>query len=163
MKRTAQAAQWVAAATVAAALSACAAVPAVAPTPTPADGPLPFVTLDKSTTSRIDAPRTVVVRDAQAWQRLWAEHAGADAAPPQVDFAARMVVGVFLGTRSSGCHGTEIAGIAVAGGRIRVQEIDKVPGPTVRCMMMLTAPAHLVATTRSDLPVEFATETVELK
>ncbi len=170
VKRMAQAAQWAAAAAVAtigAVLAACAPVPIPIPAApsvaSPAAGPLSFVTLDQSATSRIAAARTVVVKDAQAWQRLWAEHAGPDAAPPQVDFASRMVIGVFLGTRSSGCYATEIARIDAAGSKLRVQAIDKVPGPTVRCMMMITAPAHLVATARSDLPVEFATETVELK
>jgi hypothetical protein len=143
---------------VAALLSACAAT-AVQPS---AAVPLPFKTIDQTRQSQIAAPRTVVVRDAASWARLWAEHAGADVAAPPVDFTAEMVVGVFLGTRESGCHATDIVAIERLGERIRVREADKVPGPAVRCMMMLTAPAHLVVTARSDARVEFTTETVML-
>lgn len=123
---------------------------------------LTFTSVDKSAASRIDAPRTVVVKDHAAWRRLWAEHAGPDAAPPPVDFATGMVVGVFLGSRPSPCYSTAIVGLESVDGKIRVQQVDTIPGPTVRCMMMIATPAHLVLTARSEAAVEFATKTLEL-
>lgn len=123
---------------------------------------LPFTTIDQGATSRIDAARTVVVKDADAWRRLWAEHAGPEIAPPPVDFATSMVVGVFLGSRPSPCYSTAIVGLESVEGKIRVQQVDKIPGPTVRCMMMIATPAHLILTARSEATVEFATKTLEL-
>jgi hypothetical protein len=127
-----------------------------------ADSAPAFTTLDQSKTSHIDAARTVVVKDAAAWARLWDEHAGSDRPAPQVDFTTSMVVGVFLGSRPSGCHSTAIAALERVGNTLRVEQVEKVPGPTVRCMMMIVTPAHLVVTARSELAVEFTTKTREL-
>jgi hypothetical protein len=103
-----------------AALAGCAGPAARTDTPAAAGAPA-FTTLDQSKTSRIDAPRTVVVKDAAAWSRLWAEHAGSDAPAPQVDFAKNMVAGVFLGSRPSGCYSTAIAGVERVGDTLRVE------------------------------------------
>lgn len=174
--RAVRASQWTATVLAGALLAACAgagthdgqagaAAPAAAPAPAaaaPGAAALAFSTLDQTGTSRIEAARTVLVRDPEAWRRLWSEHAGPEAAPPPVDFATSMVIGVFLGTRPSGCYSTAIVGLEHVGGKIRVQQVDQVPGPLVRCMMMIATPAHLVVTARSEAPVEFTTKTVEL-
>lgn len=145
----------------AAMLAGCAGTGVRSETPAAAAA-VAFTTIDQSKTSRIDAPRTVVVKDGAAWRRLWAEHAGSEMPPPQVDFAADMVVGVFLGSRPSGCHSTAIKGIERVGSTLRIDQVDTVPGPAVRCMMMIVTPAHLVVTPRSELVVEFVTKTEEL-
>lgn len=118
-----------------------------------------FATVDRTATSHIVAARTAVVRDAAAWQGLWTEHAGVEAPLPPVDFAKDMVIGVFLGHRASGCYAADVAALEETGGKLRVQAVETTPGPNSVCMMMITAPAHLIVTARSDLAVEFATET----
>lgn len=117
-----------------------------------------FRTLDATNRSRIAAPRDVVVRDATAWQQLWAEHAGADAKAPAVDFATQMVIGVFLGAQPTSCHNTGIDRVAVSPQRILVRHVDTQPGPNVFCGQALNYPAHLIAVERSEAPVEFASE-----
>jgi hypothetical protein len=118
---------------------------------------VPFRTADVTALSNIHAARTVVVKDAAAWTRLWNEHAPGRA-QPTVDFAADMVVGVFMGTGASGCYTTAIDGVVRTADRILVHELRSVPGPDIACAMHVTTPAHLVVVPRSDLPVEFALE-----
>lgn len=68
--------------------------------------------------SAIEQPRMVVVRDAQDWARLWAEHHGArpgrQGSPqakdvPPVDFAKETVVAVFLGSRPTGGYKVDLS------------------------------------------------------
>jgi hypothetical protein len=98
----------------------------------------------------------VVVRDAAAWERLWAYHAPNEPVPA-IDFGTTMVVGVFMGYTNP-CYSTSITGVRREADRITVQKVDRHPPTGVMCAMLVTSPAHLVAIERSDLPVEFATE-----
>ncbi|MFL6635854.1 MAG: protease complex subunit PrcB family protein [Massilia sp.] len=118
---------------------------------------IPFQTADATSISNIHEARTVVVKDAAAWTRLWNEHAPGRALPA-VDFAKDMVVGVFMGAGASSCYTTGIDGVARTADRIIVHETRSVPGPDIMCAMLVTTPAHLVVIPRSDLPVEFAAE-----
>lgn len=103
-----------------------------------------------STQSRIDAPRQVVVRDSAAWQRLWAEHIGSDAALPAVDFSRELVVGVFRGTQPNGCYTTAIDRVTRQGDRLTVHQVDRNPAADAICTMMMVAPVQLVAVTRAE-------------
>lgn len=119
---------------------------------------VPFRTADATSLSDIHEARTVVVKDAAAWARLWSEHAPRRALP-DVDFTANMVVGVFMGYGASSCHTTAIDGVVRTADKLIVHELRSVPGPDIACAMHVTSPAHLVVVPRSDLPVAFATET----
>ncbi|WP_198118342.1 hypothetical protein [Massilia rhizosphaerae] len=124
---------------------------------TAAAADVPFRTADATSMSAIHEARTVVVKDAAAWARLWKEHAP-DRALPAVDFATDMVVGVFMGSGANSCYTTSIDGVARTADKLIVHELRTVPGPDIVCAMHVTTPAHLVAIPRSDLPVEFAAE-----
>lgn len=50
--------------------------------------------------SRIAAPRAIVVTNPGAWEVLWREHAGEGVPAPAVDFSQEKVVAVFLGQRA---------------------------------------------------------------
>ena len=64
----------------------------------PSGAPLPFVTIAAGTTSDIQNPGRLVVRDEAEWHALWRRHGGpAGGAAPRVDFSRDMVVGVFAG------------------------------------------------------------------
>ncbi len=121
-------------------------------------GPLAFKTVEQTSRSDIERARTEVVRDQEAWAKLWAEHAGPDAALPKIDFAEQMVIGVFMGTQESGCYSTTITDVLRYGSSIIAAHVDTVPGKDVMCTKAITAPAHIVVTARSDLAVEFAKE-----
>jgi hypothetical protein len=120
---------------------------------------IPFQTVDATSMSNIREARTVVVKDAAAWARLWSEHAPGRPLPT-VDFAARMVVGVFMGPGANSCYTIAIDGVGRTADKILVRALRSVAGPDFACAMHVTTPAHLVAVPRSDLPVEFATEVV---
>lgn len=117
-----------------------------------------FRTLGADTRTRITSPRKVVIKDSAAWEQLWKEAAGPDVKAPAVDFSKEMVIGVFLGARPDGCHGTGIESITRQADRLIVRHVDTVPGPDVFCTMAIVFPDHIVAVPRSDLKVEFASE-----
>lgn len=127
---------------------------------------LPFETISATGRSGVVRERQVVVDDAEAWARLWREHAGPETAVPAVDFARKRVVGVFRGAQPSGCHGTSVARVRLLGAgsqaRLLVRQVEADPGPAVMCTMALVHPAHLVAVERDDTaagaPVEFSKE-----
>jgi hypothetical protein len=120
---------------------------------------LPFKTISLTSLSNAHEARNVVVRDAEAWQRLWQEHAP-DTPVPAVDFSTSMVVGVFMGSASP-CYSTAIANVHRSADRITVLRVDRQPPPDVACVTLVTWPAHLVAMERSELRVEFVTEVVQ--
>jgi hypothetical protein len=120
---------------------------------------MPFRTVSQTTQSKVEEARTVVIRDAAAWQLLWQYHAP-DAPLPPVDFSTTMIVGVFMGSTNP-CYSTLIANLTRSAGKITVTKIDRHPPPDVMCAAVVTYPAHLVAVERSELPVEFATQVVQ--
>ena len=61
---------------------------------------IPFTTIAAGKISGVRTPTQVVVRDAAAWRRLWARHAGAGMVPPAVDFDREMVVAFYAGAQS---------------------------------------------------------------
>ncbi|MCC2970712.1 protease complex subunit PrcB family protein [Massilia sp. IC2-476] len=115
---------------------------------------LAFRTLDQRAYSRIATPRKLVVRDGATWAALWAEHAGATVVP-DVDFDSKMVIGVFLGSRPSGCYGTSIERLTLTGDKLMVVHVDTEPGPGVACTQAFTSAAHLVVVDRSERAVSF--------
>ncbi|MGZ8290985.1 MAG: protease complex subunit PrcB family protein, partial [Telluria sp.] len=119
---------------------------------------LVFKELDRSTRSLIAQPRNVVVKDAQAFAALWAEHTGSAVPAPTIDFGRSMVVGVFLGSRMNGCYATDIASVSRENGKITVSRVDTEPGAGAICTMAIVNPAHLVVIERSDDPVEFTSQ-----
>jgi hypothetical protein len=117
-----------------------------------------FQEIDHNTVSGIDTPQNLVIKDESSWAKVWERHAGKDSKLPEVDFSKFMVVGVFLGQQSDGCHDTEIVSIDHHGSTVNVTHRDKVPGPLVRCIMMMTAPAHIVMVERAEGAVEFSAD-----
>lgn len=118
---------------------------------------LAFRELERSSRSLVTQPGNVVVRDAAAFARLWAEH-GAPQPLPAVDFTRHMVIGVFTGSQPNGCHSTAIDRIVRANGKLTVARTDTEPGPGVMCTLAIVHPAHIVMVERSDAPVEFTSQ-----
>lgn len=122
---------------------------------------IPFATFSSplSSQSAITEKRLVTVRDADAWARLWAEHAGPAGGTrplPPVDFARNMVIGVFLGSRSA-CDKLSIEAVKQRQdpARIEVSYKHTPPAPETVCIASIANPAVLITVPKSDLPVEF--------
>jgi hypothetical protein len=121
---------------------------------------VPFETVDQGEHSGIREERGVVVRDPKAWAALWQEHTAGRISPPPpppVDFTRNMVVGYFLGEKSTAGYAVTVREIALHQDPVvvRVQVEVRSPPPGDPVAQVLTQPFHLVQVQRFDLPVEF--------
>jgi hypothetical protein len=107
----------------------------------------------KGAASAVTSPRTVVIKSADEWKRLWREHSGsAKKEVPEIDFENYMVVGVFAGRKPAG-HAVEIV------------NTDETLPPALDIYYKETTsnddsksavtPYHLWVVSRSALPVRF--------
>jgi len=116
--------------------------------------PVPFTTIVQGQQSGIEEQRDVVVRSEADWKALWREHAPDDPAPA-VDFATSMVVGVFLGSRSTGGFEATITAIDRTGADLVVTWREERPGGDAMVSQVLTSPFHLVRVERIAGHVKF--------
>ena len=116
--------------------------------------PMEFTTVARGDQSDIDEPRQAVARTAAEWATLWKQHAGADA-PPSVDFARSMVIGVFAGSRPTAGYGVEITLVEKLDTGIVVTYHEQRPAPDQIVAQVLTAPFHIVRTQRGQGPITF--------
>lgn len=117
----------------------------------------PMTTVAKGAQSGVESPRQVVVRTEAEWATLWQEHARDQHPHPQpnIDFTREMVVGVFIGTRSTGGFGVEIVGIREDRGSLIVDYRETRPGRDRITAQVITAPYHLVRIPRFSGEVRF--------
>lgn len=99
-------------------------------------------TIVTDTMSQIESPRQAVARTPEEWTKLWREHTG-ETAVPKVDFGARTVVAVFLGTRSTAGYLAEITGTRRQGGALVVQWRERRPERGQVSAQVITSPAHI--------------------
>ena len=116
--------------------------------------PPPLRTVGKGPMSAIDQPRQVTVRSAAEWGALWKEN-GAKSPLPAVDFSREMVVGVFVGTRSTAGYGVEIVRAIGNSSTLVVEYVETAPSRGTITAQVLTAPYHLVAIPKRDGTVVF--------
>ncbi len=130
--------------------------PAGAPSAqTPPASKVMMRTIDKGTASNVDDAKTVVVRDAESWKKLWQTHSP-DRALPAVDFSREMVVGVFLGSRPTSGYDVTVLGTREDGGALVVEYRETAPPRDAMTAQVLTSPYHLavVATRGGDVKFE---------
>ena len=101
-----------------------------------------IATIVTDSMSEVDMPKQVAARTPAEWAALWRQHAG-DTALPKVDLAARTVVAVFLGTRSSAGYAVEITGTRQDKGGLIVEWRERRPEPGAISAQVLTSPAHI--------------------
>lgn len=116
--------------------------------------PVPFTSISHSEDSGVEQARQVVVRTAEEWKALWKEHSPGRPLPA-VDFTKSMVVGVFLGSRSTSGHGVTISGVEKDGATVTVTYKEERPGPRDIVAQVITFPHHLVRVDRADGEVKF--------
>jgi hypothetical protein len=125
---------------------------------------LPFERVARDSFSGVHEKKNVVIRDEAAWARLWAEHTAGRIpalALPKIDFTNKMLVGVFAGDSSSGCHTIAIPHVVAGASSIKVEVDERELQTFDVCPAVITQAMQIVAIERSELPVEFATEVVQ--
>lgn len=116
--------------------------------------PAPLETVERGSMSGIEESRQAVVRSDEEWTKLWREHAGARPAP-RVDFATKMVVAVFLGTRPSAGYGVEIVSTRPDGTGLVVSWSERRPSRDAITAQVLTSPAHFIAVPKVNGTIRF--------
>ena len=107
-------------------------------------GAPPFRQLDKGDQSNMDDARQSVARTADEYNTLWRLHAP-DRPQPKVDLAKEMVVGVFLGSRSTAGFAIEIVGTREDGEALVVQYRETRPARGMVTAQVITSAYHIVA------------------
>lgn len=114
----------------------------------------PLRTIDHGAMSNIEDARFVAIHDQAEWSALWRTHAP-DKPLPQVDWAAEMVVGVFLGTRPAAGFRVEIVGYREEGGRVVAGYKETRPARDAITAQIVTSPYALAAIPRRGGDVTF--------
>ena len=135
--------------------------PSVAPTDAPSPSSLTFKEISKATRSLIKDYREATVSTKDDYLKLWKELSGSELLPAEVNFEKEMVVGLFLGTRSSGGYSVKIDKVDYASNEITVYATESIPGPDKITTMVITYP-YVMATVekRADAKVKFVVNKV---
>jgi hypothetical protein len=108
--------------------------------------------------SGLNTPARLVVRDAAAWQSLWAQiYQRRFPVPPvpAIDFSREMLVVVALGSRSSGGYGIMIDGASDGGAYVTIAVRSISPSPKCGVTAALTQPVDIARLPRRDGEVRF--------
>lgn len=119
---------------------------------------LAFQNVASDPISGVVTPKQVVVKDAAAWTRLWAEHTrNRSPAPalPQIDFGRQMLLAVFSGEHANGCRAIGIVRVGVNGAGIAVEYDDRDVTALAICTQAAGSPMHVIAIDRIDAQVGF--------
>ena len=114
----------------------------------------PVQIISREMMSQVEDPKEAVARTPAEWAALWRQHAGETKLAP-VDFGSRMVVAVFLGTRSSAGYSADITGVREAGGTLIVQWQERRPEKGEVSAQVLTSPAVLASVPKFAGPIKF--------
>ena len=114
----------------------------------------PLRVLEKGDQSNVDEARQVALRTAGEWKTLWRQHSP-DRDQPRVDFGRDMVVGVFLGSRTTAGFSVEIVSALVEQGALVVRFRETRPQDDGIVAQVITSPYHLVAIPRHSGEVKF--------
>lgn len=113
-----------------------------------------FTTIAKDDVSDQQTAREATVRTLADWQAVWKAHSPNEKLPV-VDFATRMVVGVFLGTKPSNGYEVEIVGARTDGDALVVEHVRRQPKRGTITAQILTQSYHLITVPRHADPVKF--------
>jgi hypothetical protein len=106
----------------------------------------------------LEEPARLVVRDEEAWARLWSQvYLPVEPVPerPEVDFSREMLIAVAMGTHRSGGFDISVQRIAVEDERLMVTVHTSRPPPGAMVGMALTQPLQIVRVERNDEEVVF--------
>lgn len=117
-------------------------------------GVSPLRVLDKGDQSNVDDAKQVAARTTAEWNTLWRQHSP-DRDQPRVDFGRDMVLGVFLGSRTTAGFSVEIVSTLVEQGILVVRFRETRPQSDRIVAQVITSPYHLVAVPRHSGDVKF--------
>ncbi len=122
--------------------------------------PVPFQEIAATANSSVGERRLVVIRDLVAWDALWSEHVAHQSLPqarPAVNFAQEMVIGIFLGTRTTRCASVSVHSIWQADhpDRLEVVFSETALTPSAACSSVIGSAASFIVVPYSLLPVDF--------
>jgi len=117
--------------------------------------PVKFTTLDRGQYSNVEKAREVVLHSASELGAVWKMPTVEQPKAPHVDFTKSTVIGVFLGSRSTGGYTVEIIGIEREGDHLVVTWREVKPSPDVMVTQAFTAPYHLVTIDKFEGPIQF--------
>ena len=117
-------------------------------------GVSPLRLLEKGDQSNVDDARQVTARTTAEWNTLWRRHSP-DRDQPRVDFGRDMVLGIFLGSRTTAGFSVEIVSALVEQGILVVRFRETRPQTDRIIAQVITSPYHLVAVPRHSGDVRF--------
>lgn len=128
--------------------------------PLPPVGPIAECPDDGICRAKVARPAlSAVIRDACAWEDLWAQHVSfiyPQPPAPEVDFHKYVVVAVIAPPRPNGCYGMAIDRITRNGDARKVHVVEYVPcpDPNVACTQVITNAHHFIKVCKQFLPPE---------
>jgi hypothetical protein len=115
--------------------------------PSKLENPLSLATVARGYRSGIREPLQIVVRNQDEWNAIWKRHSSIDKSPrpaPSIDFNREMVVGIFLGEKSTGGYEVEILRGEKQNSSLYFYYREKSPAPGAIVTQVLTQPFHFV-------------------
>src|SRR4029450_3538917 len=116
---------------------------------------LSIATVEKGYRSGVRESLQVVIRNQDEWNAFWKRHSSIDTNPPPapiIDFDREMVVGLFLGEKSTGGYEAEIVQAERRDSSLYFYYREKGPSPGAMVTQALTQPFHLVRVAKYDNP-----------
>jgi PrcB C-terminal len=116
---------------------------------------LSIATVDKGYRSGIRGPLQTAIRDQDEWTVFWKQHSSIDTSPalaPTVHFDREIVVGIFLGEKSTGGYEVEIVRAERRDSSLYFYYREESPPPGAMVTQALTQPFHLVRVAKYQNP-----------
>jgi hypothetical protein len=116
---------------------------------------LSVTTVEKGYRSGIRESLQTVIRNRDEWNVFWKRHSFTDPNPtlaPIVDFDREMIVGIFLGEKSTGGYEVEIVRAERRDSSLYFYYREESPPPGAMVTQALTQPFHLVRVAKYQNP-----------
>lgn len=105
-------------------------------------GSLDIRRIGQWTHTGIGEARRMVIRDANTWAEFWSELGAGDR--PDVDFTRNVVVAVAAGQRPTGGYEVAVDRVSQADGELRIDVVERTPGPNCVTTSAQTQPVDVV-------------------
>jgi hypothetical protein len=112
-----------------------------------------FQTIAKGYRSGVRESLQIVARNQAEWDGLWKRHVSIETNPaptPGINFDKQIVVGLFLGEKTTGGHHVEIIRVEQSDGVFVIFYREKSPLPGTIVTQALTQPFHIIQLIRDD-------------
>lgn len=122
------------------------------------DSKIAFYSIAKGEYSGIEEKRQIVITGIEALRNIWTEVFSIyHPAPglPEIDFEKNTIIGVFMGTLSTGGYSIEIVEITETAKHILVKYRVSSPSPGSMVTMALSQPYHIVSMLKTTKEVIF--------